>query len=209
MSEREVPEGDRSWPIRELTDPFTMRALAHPLRLKLLELLQLRGPLTATECGDELDETPANCSFHLRTLAKHGFVEEAEGGSGRQRPWRAVPGGRRLPTGPSAPPETRAVADQLGRLWTDRNVEHLYHYLNHMDEYGPEWSDASIVHDTTSYMTVEETRAVGQQIVDILRPYMERLRDPSLRPEGSRPVMFFVTSFPTEPPGHGERPGDA
>jgi len=46
------------------------------------------GPLTATELADRLDETPANCSWHLRKLAEHAFVEEAGGGIGRQRPWR-------------------------------------------------------------------------------------------------------------------------
>src|SRR4030088_3589210 len=70
------------------TDPRALRALAHPLRLRLLELLVLRGPMTATEAADLLGESPANCSFHLRTLAKYGYVEEAGGGRGRQRPWR-------------------------------------------------------------------------------------------------------------------------
>jgi len=67
-----------------------MRALAHPMRVALLEALSREGSLTATQAGDLLGESPANCSFHLRTLAEHGFVEEAPGGSGRQRPWRRV-----------------------------------------------------------------------------------------------------------------------
>ena len=67
-----------------------MRALAHPVRVALLELLSRDGPMTATQAGEVLDESPANISFHLRTLAKYGFVEEAPGGTGRQRPWRRV-----------------------------------------------------------------------------------------------------------------------
>ena len=35
-----------------------------------------------------MGESPANASFHLRQLAKYGFVEEAEGGTGRRRPWK-------------------------------------------------------------------------------------------------------------------------
>jgi hypothetical protein len=65
-----------------------MRALAHPLRWALLEALQHAGTLTATQAGEILGETPANCAFHLRTLAKYGLVEEAGGGKGRERPWR-------------------------------------------------------------------------------------------------------------------------
>src|SRR5215467_3284043 len=73
---------------RELTDPKAMRALAHPVRLALLEALTDAGTLTATEAGERVGESPANASFHLRQLAKYGFVEEAEGGTGRRRPWR-------------------------------------------------------------------------------------------------------------------------
>src|SRR5436309_138158 len=60
----------------ELTDPKAMRALAHPLRIELLRLL--REPRTATECAEALGESPQSCSYHLRTLAKYGFVERAE-----------------------------------------------------------------------------------------------------------------------------------
>src|ERR1700750_2527894 len=72
-------------PPREVTDPRAMRALAHPVRLALIEALAER-PLTATEAGERVGESPANASFHLRQLAKYGFVEEAEGGTGRPRP---------------------------------------------------------------------------------------------------------------------------
>src|ERR1700748_3749041 len=73
---------------REITDPLAMRALAHPIRLALLEALADAGTLTATEAGERVGESPANASFHLRQLAKYGYVEEAEKGAGRRRPWR-------------------------------------------------------------------------------------------------------------------------
>lgn len=60
-----------------------MRALAHPVRSSLLELLIIDGPITATEAGERLGESPTTCSFHLRQLARYGFVEEAGGGPGR------------------------------------------------------------------------------------------------------------------------------
>ena len=81
---------------RELTDPRAMRAMAHPVRLSLLEALNHHGQLTATEAAEHVGESPSNCSFHLRQLAKYGFVEEAEGGTGRQRPWRVVHVGMRM-----------------------------------------------------------------------------------------------------------------
>src|ERR1700736_5177120 len=74
----------------QLTDPRALRAVAHPVRLQLVGLLRREGPLTATQAAERLRQSPASCSFHLRQLAKHGLVEEAGGGRGRERPWRAT-----------------------------------------------------------------------------------------------------------------------
>src|ERR1700733_12702837 len=71
----------------QVNDPALMRALAPPLRWQLLEALTHAGTLTATQASEILGETPANCAFHLRTLAKYGFAREAGGGRGRERPW--------------------------------------------------------------------------------------------------------------------------
>ena len=74
--------------LREVSDARTFRALGHPVRLALLETLVIEGPLTATEAAEQIGESPTTCSFHLRQLARYGFVEEAGGGKGRARPWR-------------------------------------------------------------------------------------------------------------------------
>src|SRR5258707_15026402 len=66
-----------------------MRALAHPTRLALLDHLHTVDHATATECAAAVGDSPSSCSYHLRALAKWGFVEEAEGGAGRERPRRA------------------------------------------------------------------------------------------------------------------------
>jgi len=81
---------------RQVTDARTMRALSHPVRIAILEVLSLEGPLTATEVGERIGETPTTCSFHLRQLAKYGFVEEAGGGKGRARPWRMTSIGQQI-----------------------------------------------------------------------------------------------------------------
>src|SRR5579875_2072487 len=74
------PGAPQSTEMRTITDARTMRALAHPVRIAIIEVLGLGGPMTATEVGEEIDESPTTCSFHLRQLAKYGFVEEAGGG---------------------------------------------------------------------------------------------------------------------------------
>ena len=67
-----------------------MRAPAHPTRTALLEALHVHDTLTATEASELLGMTPTNCAFHLRALARFGFVEQAGIGPGRRRPWRAL-----------------------------------------------------------------------------------------------------------------------
>ena len=76
--------------VTRLTDPRALRAYAHPVRMKLVGLLRTEGPLTATRAAELLGESSGTCSFHLRQLAKYGLVEEAGGGTGREKPWRAT-----------------------------------------------------------------------------------------------------------------------
>src|SRR5262245_2459399 len=87
----------------ELTDPRALRGIAHPLRLTLIGLLRREGPLTATQAAELLEVSDALASFHLRQLAKYGLVEEAGGGRGRERPWRATALFTELPGSTSTP----------------------------------------------------------------------------------------------------------
>src|SRR5580693_3114647 len=95
--------------IRKVTDAQTLRALAHPVRIALIEALTLRGAMTATEVGELIGESPTTCSFHLRQLAKYGFVEEAGGGKGRARPWRITSIGMSVTT--THDPEAEIAGD--------------------------------------------------------------------------------------------------
>src|SRR3954449_12894055 len=106
----------------EITDPKAMRALAHPVRMALLDALTVHQQLTATEAGEIVGESPANTSFHLRQLAKYGYVEEAEAGAGRRRPWKRKHLGMRF-TEVHEDPETAAAARELSRTMSHRYLE--------------------------------------------------------------------------------------
>src|ERR1700721_203826 len=85
-----VDETPQEQTVTRLTDPRALRAYAHPVRMKLVGLLRAHGALTATKAGALIGESSGTCSFHLRQLAKYGLVEEAGGGTGREKPWRAT-----------------------------------------------------------------------------------------------------------------------
>ena len=105
---------------RRLKDPRELRAIAHPLRMSILEQLTVHGPLTATELSDRLGESPANCSWHLRKLAEHDFVEEAESAGGRRRPWQMSQIGMGWNTEDDTDAETLVAGHALTRMWLER-----------------------------------------------------------------------------------------
>src|SRR3954451_17844677 len=77
-------------PAVQVTDVRALRALAHPLRSRLLGQLRTNGPATASQLGREVGESSGSTSYHLRQLEQYGFVEEIEGrGTARERWWRA------------------------------------------------------------------------------------------------------------------------
>jgi DNA-binding transcriptional ArsR family regulator len=183
---------------RELTDPRTMRALAHPARLALLEALTHHGPLTATEAAEHVGESPSNCSFHLRQLAKYGFVEEAEGGKGRQRPWRAVTIGTRF-TDVQEDTETALAANALARVLFERLLARARVGLEQRHLLPDEWRAVTGTNDMTLYVTPEEMKELDEKLLEHLWGFRERIADPAKRPAGSRPLQLAMFVYPVEP----------
>jgi DNA-binding transcriptional ArsR family regulator len=189
-------------PHRRLSDPRELNALAHPVRMAIIELLSVSGPLTATELADRLDETPANCSWHLRKLAQHGFVVEAEGGKGRQRPWQ-VPGlGFRWDDEHgSASVEERRAAQALSEVTMGRAMDRLRESQQRMPDETEEWRTAQSGTEMVAWLTADELKDMNEAINAVLDRHVERLTDPSRRPPGARLCEFVAWGVPTYFPG--------
>src|SRR5262249_46072938 len=129
-------------PLRHLDDARTLRALAHPVRIAIVEELSLGGPMTATEVGERIGETPTTCSFHLRQLAKYGYVEEAGGGKGRARPWRMTSIGHSIAS-THDDPETALAASTLVRLIRERQLDRYRTWRETQATYSREWREAA------------------------------------------------------------------
>src|SRR5699024_6561425 len=95
---------------RRITDPERIRALAHPVRLELLDFLGTVPDATATQCAEHIGESVASCAFHLRMLHKYGYIERAAP-RGREKPWRVLPGGYDLRPAEDLPTSVTAVAE--------------------------------------------------------------------------------------------------
>ncbi len=180
--------------VSRITDPKALRALAHPLRLSLLSHLRARGPLTATQAAELVGESSASCSFHLRQLSKYGLVEEAGGGHGRERPWRASAMITDIPdVGDS--PEFAAAAHLFRSIVLERYFESAMRWLESMPDEPAEWQRAAQVNDWLLYVTADELKEANEQMQTLQR-YAERLTNPELRPPGSRLVSFIQLGFP-------------
>ena len=185
----------------DLTDPKAMRALAHPLRWALLEALGHAGTLTATQASEMLGESPANCAFHLRTLAKYGFVEEAGGGKGRERPWRQAY--RRMSWQASQGDEQFRLAGQaLNQMWLDRVLSRARRSLAATASWPAGFEDGLGGSTSMLYVTPDEARELyGELMKTVERTirqehrFTER-RDPARRPPGALPVEFVLLGYP-------------
>jgi DNA-binding transcriptional ArsR family regulator len=183
---------------RQTSDARTMRALAHPVRLALMEVLGLHGPITATEAAERIGESPTTCSFHLRQLAKYGFVEEAGGGKGRARPWRLSTIGMRLSAGEDSESELALVA--VTQLFRERALARYRTWLESRGSYPRPWRQAAGEGEFIFYLTAEELDALSEELYQSLGPrFRERLTDPSTRPPGAIAVEMLVLSYPIEP----------
>ena len=194
--------------VRKLTDSRTLRALTHPVRIALIEALLLNGAMTATEVGERISESPTTCSFHLRQLAKYGFVEEAGGGVGRSRPWRLTSVGMQFGT-VHDDPETEMAAGALTRMLRDRQFARYQTWLETNQNFPREWRDSAGSSESIIYLTAGELDELNHELLALLLPrFRERLTEPSLRPPGAVPVEFLMLAYPISLPAPGDVPPD-
>lgn len=202
----ELPE----LPLRELRDTQVLRALAHPVRLRLIEELALLGTATATQLAERIDESPANCSWHLRQLAKHGFVEEADGGTGRQRPWRVVPQSTTFGRFGDDDAELARAEDAASQVLLGWQLQALTDWQRRQRTEPTAWRDAGMLGQSFTWLTAGELAAFRDDYNELIErhviPTVERL-DPAKRPPGSRAVRIVGWAIPG--PAETEAAGEA
>jgi predicted ArsR family transcriptional regulator len=185
-----------------LTGPKALRAYAHPVRMKLVAALRTRGPLTATQAGRLLGESSGTCSFHLRQLAKYGLVEEAGGGTGREKPWQATTTSTTWDDTP-ADPEAAEAAGFLAGALAEQYFAQLRAWLDARSADSEEWQRAAFLGDNFMWVTADELAQLERDLRAVTNPYFERQVKPELRPPGARLVMFLKAGFPAAGLGEG------
>jgi DNA-binding MarR family transcriptional regulator len=182
-----------------ITDPKALRALAHPLRFDLIELLGTHGPLTAADCARRLGTSQASCSFHLRLLAKYGFVEAAEPtGDSRERPWRLTD------LEQSWESDAGPAADQLERVFIQREAERMLGWVDRSDAEPERWVSAAFLGGMTLPLTPEELTSVRDELRAALAPFVQRLGDAATWPDDARLTRVLLSAVPLDEGGTRE-----
>src|SRR5688500_2064671 len=128
-----------------------VRALAHPLRLRMLEVLRA-GPATATMLARELNESSGATSYHLRELEKGGFIEDdSERGNARDRWWRRTTPLFLVSSDPAGDEEYAAALSQLRSVIVQRDEQALERYFATIADAPGEWQDAAFLGGWTVY----------------------------------------------------------
>ncbi|MFI6349531.1 ArsR/SmtB family transcription factor [Streptomyces sp. NPDC050560] len=199
-------------------DARSLRGLAHPLRMELLNTLRHDGPATASQLAARLGESSGATSYHLRQLAEHGFVEDApEQGKGRERWWRAVEEGTQFDDTllTDSNPAVRGAADLFMHEVAATHTRELSSWIGSRGEWPRAWQRVSDVSDFTMRLTAGQARELGEKIHDLIESY--RVPDPDA-PADSAQVRLHIHAFPRGPvpgaddsrsPGPGTAPPDA
>ncbi|WP_406455544.1 helix-turn-helix domain-containing protein [Streptomyces sp. NBC_00876] len=186
----------------EITEAAALKALAQPRRQQILQHLNLRGPATSAILARALGLNTGATSYHLRELARYGFVadtEPPEGGARRARWWRAVPGDRRFPPPSRRTPETRLVMDELNRHAYAADLV-LFERLQResgvaaADGRGAgEWADGHAYSRGSLRLTLPELHAFFEEYIALMNRYK---RPEAETPPGARTVHTRLLAFP-------------
>ncbi|WUC97552.1 helix-turn-helix domain-containing protein [Streptomyces sp. NBC_00525] len=176
-----------------------MRALSHAVRLALIEVLTVHGALTATQAGKLIGESATTCSFHLRQLAKYGFVEEAGKGPGRSRPWRVTRRGWTVEE-TSNDTETNAAVSALGEMSLQRQLQRHHDFSRGKSSYPESWQSAGSASHTVWWVSPSEMVSLQREIEDLVSRFRDRLGNPESRPSDASPVEVTILTHPFNSP---------
>ncbi|HEY8913164.1 helix-turn-helix domain-containing protein [Lacisediminihabitans sp.] len=197
----EPPEDDahKAFAGRTL-DLESLKALAHPLRVHIVDTLSTYGSFTASGLAERLGESSGATSYHLRQLEKHGFVREVRGkGTGRERWWERTPVGIHLSSREmketTATPVGRAATDLVMREWKRSRARVLDDFLERGPDLLPEeWLDLSTVSTMNTRLTREQMRELVDAWIALYGEYIEKYKGQEA--PGARPVQIHFDAFP-------------
>jgi hypothetical protein len=172
-------------------DPKALRALAHPLRWKLLDLIGSEDSATATRCAEVLGESVASCSYHLGILGKYGYIEPVSDQAGREKPWRLA-SWRQMFDPQGLDVDGKLAAEAAAEAFLDHELARIKARMRSGSLEPTVWQPR--FEGMTTWLTEAEFTALKEQLRSVLEPFGSRSEDPGLRPAGSREARLFYAA---------------
>jgi DNA-binding transcriptional ArsR family regulator len=189
-------------------DASSLRALAHPLRVRIVGRLRIGGPATATMLAGDLGESSGATSYHLRALAKHGFVEEEVGrGTGRERWWRAAQEMTSWQPGDfEGDPDAEAAEEWLLGFQARRAMELIDSWLDRRAKADARWVAVADQSDYWLRMAPEQVKAMGDEVHAVMQRHIDAAKAAPLSPDAmlARVFLFVVPDDEAAGPGPEE-----
>ena len=183
-------------PPGRILDAGALRALAHPLRVRLYDILSQYGPQTASSLADLTGESTGATSYHLRILARHDLIREVAGrGTARERWWERPAGSVTL-TNPDMEntPAGRAVLEAVHSETLTLRHQQLMNFAAHGADESEEWRDAAVISTASARLTPTQSRELIARVQQLIDETVERYRDQI--GDDVRPVTMRTDIFP-------------
>jgi DNA-binding transcriptional ArsR family regulator len=178
-------------------DTGALRALAHPLRVRIYDILSQYGPQTASSLAERLGESSGSTSYHLRALAKHDLIREcSDRGTGRERWWERPVGGISFanPEAMKTPAGRAATQIVMNEFLRNRNEQLLQFVGEGLIGAGDPWEDGTMISTATARLTPEQSKELSANIMALIDDAVDRYRNQT--GEDVRPVTIRADVFP-------------
>lgn len=184
----------------KISDPRRLRALAHPVRLRILESLRSDGAATVSLLATRLAIAPASLSYHLRQLGAHEFIEidPTLARDGREKWWKARPAGVSWSSADFLDTEDRRLsAGALRRAVVGRHTQLIDEFIGELDAaaWSEDWTDAAVILDDILDLTPSELRQVQREIMKLLE---RRRATGEKHRKSSESVILLLYAFPRQ-----------
>jgi DNA-binding transcriptional ArsR family regulator len=164
----------------KITDPERMKALAHPARMAVFDFLAGQRAAgidgaTATEIAEVAGMTPSAMSYHLRTLAKAGFIEEAPSrGDARERLWRMTLHSFSISVPTDAPESHKIIDRTMSEVFRGQQDQNYSRWIERRFEVDPKLREASMTQQGNVRLTPEEAEEFARRFMELEMEYLER-----------------------------------
>lgn len=186
---------------RRITDPEALKGLAHPLRRQLFRQLAQFGPATGAVLARRMGGDAGQIAYHLRELARHGFLVEAPelARNRRERVWRAAPGAFSFSERDFEEPEMKAVADALGAQMAAQQFDRLAHWKRSVNDWDESWRQATTSSESYLRLSATELTALADELHAVIRRFRDQTRQDERPDDGREHVFLFFHAFPERP----------